>query len=705
MNVVRYIIFVFFLLYSFVSAGQSKIDSLQKCLQSQQEDTNKVNTLIQLGYVLTDGTEYDHAIKYTNQARDLSGKLNFKAGQARAYEAVAWINQIRGDYSEAKSNYFRGIKVYKELGAKAKVAYLISRLANSYYTEGDYPEAIRTSYEALKIYEGLKDKPGTAYTYLLLGGLYYADKNYSASLKNFHSGLKLYEELTDTMGVAYSKLEIGKVDVQQGNFIEAHKKFEEALKVFERNKNETWIAETHISLGELFEGLGDKNKIDSKNNYSEALKNYIQNLSYYETINDRGALTTIYHLVGKIHFKLGNLHLAKTYLEKALQLGKEIGSKGDLQDIYKSLSRLDSLQKNYQRALEHYKMHILYRDSVSNEVTKRKLVQASMQYEFDKKEAIAKTEQQKNDEVARRTRNLQYFVIGAVLLIAVFLFVYGRQKQKAKTKIEKAYAELKATQQQLIQSEKMASLGELTAGIAHEIQNPLNFVNNFSEVNTDLIEELRMKNEKLKIEDGEVKELLNDIKDNSEKINLHGKRADAIVKGMLQHSRTSTGKKEASDINKLAEEYLRLAYHGLRAKDKSFNVETETDFDSSVGKINIIPQDIGRVFLNLINNAFYAVHERQKEEGDAYKPIVLISTRKIDGKIEIRLSDNGNGMPDSIKEKIFQPFFTTKPTGQGTGLGLSLAYDIIKAHGGEIKVESKEGDVTTFIIQLPNYSS
>ena len=279
------------------------------------------------------------------------------------------------------------------------------------------------------------------------------------------------------------------------------------------------------------------------------------------------------------------------------------------------------------------------------------------------------------------------------------------QVSERTAELKHSLEDLRSTQTQLIQSEKMASLGELTAGIAHEIQNPLNFVNNFSEVNTDLIEELRMKNEKLKIEDGEVKELLNDIKDNSEKINLHGKRADAIVKGMLQHSRTSTGKKEASDINKLAEEYLRLAYHGLRAKDKSFNVETETDFDSSVGKINIIPQDIGRVFLNLINNAFYAVHERQKEEGDAYKPIVLISTRKIDGKIEIRLSDNGNGMPDSIKEKIFQPFFTTKPTGQGTGLGLSLAYDIIKAHGGEIKVESKEGDLTTFIIQLPNYSS
>jgi signal transduction histidine kinase len=247
----------------------------------------------------------------------------------------------------------------------------------------------------------------------------------------------------------------------------------------------------------------------------------------------------------------------------------------------------------------------------------------------------------------------------------------------------------------------MASLGELTAGIAHEIQNPLNFVNNFSEVNKELIEELKIKNYELKIEDEEINELLNDIKANAEKINHHGKRADAIVKGMLQHSRQSSGQKELTDINALADEYLRLSYHGLRAKDKSFNATIETDFDPSIGKINIIPQDIGRVLLNLFNNAFYAVNEQKNQSSVSYQPTVFVCTQKCDGKVQITVRDNGNGIPQKIIDKIFQPFFTTKPTGEGTGLGLSLSYDIIKAHGGEIKVESKEGEGSEFVIQLP----
>jgi len=273
--------------------------------------------------------------------------------------------------------------------------------------------------------------------------------------------------------------------------------------------------------------------------------------------------------------------------------------------------------------------------------------------------------------------------------------------EAAKQQVEKTLTDLKQAQTQLVQSEKMASLGELTAGIAHEIQNPLNFVNNFSEVSNELIEELKIKNEKLKIEDGEVSELLNDIAQNLEKINFHGKRADAIVKGMLQHSRTSSGQKELTDINALADEYLRLAFHGLRAKDKSFNAKFETNFDDNVGKIDIIQQDIGRVILNLINNAFYAVSEKKKHAPTGYEPTVTLTTTKDNGKIEVKVKDNGNGIPGSIVDKIFQPFFTTKPTGQGTGLGLSLAYDIVKAHGGEIKVETKEGDYTAFIIALP----
>jgi len=360
-----------------------------------------------------------------------------------------------------------------------------------------------------------------------------------------------------------------------------------------------------------------------------------------------------------------------------------------------------------------------------------------------------------------------------LLLFLVVLLVHRYQKQrivrieqeKAQKKelelgkeIEKAYTNLKATQAQLIQSEKMASLGELTAGIAHEIQNPLNFVNNFSEINTELLDELRNEiNEKS--ENGI--QLLNDIKENESKINQHGKRADAIVKSMLQHSSVSSGQKEMTDINALADEYLRLAYHGLRAKDKNFNASMKTDFDEAIDKVNIISQDIGRVLLNLINNAFYTVHEKAKSLNKSnasvsnqsptdqrfgspvptlggippggtgvrggnefqfsnFEPTVSITTKKLDDKISISVKDNGNGIPQKVLDKIFQPFFTTKPTGQGTGLGLSLAYDIVKAHGGsinvisnyhepgEIKVDSlsagqagKERTGTEFIVSLP----
>jgi len=295
--------------------------------------------------------------------------------------------------------------------------------------------------------------------------------------------------------------------------------------------------------------------------------------------------------------------------------------------------------------------------------------------------------------------NTFFGALGTFLLVLFFLWRNNRHKQKAKTKIEKAYSELKATQAQLIQSEKMASLGELTAGIAHEIQNPLNFVTNFSELNSELITEMKLEIDKGNIQG--VKYIAADIEENEQKIIQHGKRADAIVKSMLQHSRTSSGQKEPTDINALADEYLRLSYHGLRAKDNNFNAEIKTDFDSSIGKINIIPQDIGRVMLNLINNAFYAVSEKKKQSGDGYESSISLSTKKLNGMVEIKVADNGSGIPQKILDKIFQPFFTTKPPGQGTGLGLSLAYDIVKAHGGEIKAETKEGEGTEFIIYLP----
>ena len=279
-----------------------------------------------------------------------------------------------------------------------------------------------------------------------------------------------------------------------------------------------------------------------------------------------------------------------------------------------------------------------------------------------------------------------------------------KQVTERTSALNQSLENLKATQSQLIQSEKMASFGELTAGIAHEIQNPLNFVNNFSEVNKELLTEMKDEMDKGNITDA--KEIANDVIANEEKINHHGKRADAIVKGMLQHSQSSTGHKEPTDINKLADEYLRLAYHGLRAKDKSFNATMKTDFDKSVGSINIIPQDIGRVILNLITNAFYAVNEKTlapvvTPAAVKYEPTVSVATKIVADKVLISVKDNGNGIPQKILDKIFQPFFTTKPAGQGTGLGLSMSYDIIKAHGGELKVETKEGEGSEFIVLLP----
>ncbi|RYF87827.1 MAG: two-component sensor histidine kinase, partial [Chitinophagaceae bacterium] len=264
---------------------------------------------------------------------------------------------------------------------------------------------------------------------------------------------------------------------------------------------------------------------------------------------------------------------------------------------------------------------------------------------------------------------------------------------------------LEATQTQLIHSEKMASLGELTAGIAHEIQNPLNFVNNFSEINKELLIELIEEVDKGNVE--EVKALAKDLVDNEEKINHHGKRADSIVKGMLQHSRTSTGQKEPTDINALCDECLRLSYHGLRAKDKTFNATFETHFDNSIQKINVIPQEIGRVLLNMCNNGFYAVNNKKKTAGPGYKPLITIRTKNTgNSAVEIQVTDNGSGIPAYVIDKIFQPFFTTKPTGEGTGLGLSMSYDIItKGHNGTITATSEENTGTTFTIHLPYTNS
>ncbi|MEO6453654.1 MAG: ATP-binding protein, partial [Ginsengibacter sp.] len=376
-------------------------------------------------------------------------------------------------------------------------------------------------------------------------------------------------------------------------------------------------------------------------------------------------------------------------------------------------------QKKPDSALRYLRISLVLKDSLFS----REKVIAQQNLLYNKQEKEKELEASRLKFKSQTQFYLLSSVVLALLIIAFILFRANQQKQISyvrlqhqkdqidlhKTIAEDSLNDLKSTQAQLIQSEKMASLGELTAGIAHEIQNPLNFVNNFSEVNTELIEELEEEINKGNID--EVKAIAIDIKENEQKINHHGKRADAIVRGMLQHSRASSGHKEATDINALADEYLRLTFHGLRAKDKSFNAVFLTNFDRSIEKINVVPQDIGRVLLNLFTNAFYAVAEKKKNPyplkgQQEYEPTVSVSTKGVKPPsgglgVLIIVKDNGNGIPQKVMDKIFQPFFTTKPTGHGTGLGLSLSYDIIKAHGGEIKVETKEGEGAEFIIQLP----
>ena len=303
-------------------------------------------------------------------------------------------------------------------------------------------------------------------------------------------------------------------------------------------------------------------------------------------------------------------------------------------------------------------------------------------------ETTLRQEQEKQEILTQQKEKLEVMVTDRT-----------RELSNQKETLQNTLVNLESTQAQLIQSEKMASLGELTAGIAHEIQNPLNFINNFSEVNKELIDEMKQELDAGNI--AEASTIADNVQQNEDKINHHGKRADAIVKGMLQHSRSDTGIKEPTNINALADEYLRLSYHGLRAREKSFNATLNTNFDQNIGLINIIPQDMGRMLLNLFNNAFYAVSEKKKNIFAGYEPTVSLSTKKVNNKVEIRVRDNGNGIPAKIKDKIFQPFFTTKPAGQGTGLGLSLNYDIIKAHGGEISVDSKEGEFTEFVVMIP----
>jgi signal transduction histidine kinase len=503
--------------------------------------------------------------------------------------------------------------------------------------------------------------------------------------------------------------------------------------------NNPMLADSFLTLGikalentdytSMLEYIEDKrdaylylSKIDSiRGNWKDSHAHYQQYIAFRDELfnEENTKKTTTYQL--QYEFDLKEAAQKAEQEKKELALQKEL----ELKALNFEYEKKQAAAKN-----EKEKQQLRYEQQLKQQQIEADYARKTAQIEAEqrRKEAVAKLEQEKRDalnasalalsqaEAQRQNQQRNFFMVAFALLTALLGFIgYAYfQKQKANNLLlkqkaeinekslllENSLTELKATQAQLIQSEKLASLGELTAGIAHEIQNPLNFVNNFAEVSAEMLDEMQEEWDKGDTE--EAKAIADDLKSNLGKIALHGKRASSIVKGMLEHSRSSTGTKELSDLNLLADEYLRLAYHGLRAKDSGFNCQLVANLDPQLPKVAVIPQDIGRVLLNLINNALYAVQEKAKMGIEGYEPKVSISSALVDEQVEIQVQDNGLGIPEGIREKIFQPFFTTKPTGQGTGLGLSLAYDIVvKGHGGRLEVESEEGEGTGFIVKLP----
>ena len=663
------------------TAQRSSLDDLKHQLANSQNDSDryKINGRLSDFYI---ERKIDSALFFMEQCALLARKNNKKLNEAASLCAKGLCLRHLGRYSEALQNYLAGFEIVQN--AKS---------------EKDFWQ--------LPLWMFAPDKTASSSRLIVIGNLHMQMANLFIRTGNndlciYHfaeaekigkatqSNYFLYY-LYATMGIAYknlNKLDSAAIIVQNG--LSLSKQFGYKGNV---SRLLTYTGEIHFAEGNI-DG--------ARRYYHEALR-----LAYEE--NNFVSLVMIYFGLTKSfmvqHEKDSSLFYAKKANETLTSVGSLAGTVWNPATAYENLFRIYSMRNETDSAAKYMEMTLRAKDSL-NSYTIKSSAQAQ---DLFLREQIRMKELEKEKIQFRNKVETYSMLAGLVvlLLLAIIFYRNNRQKQKAKLKIEKAYDELKSTQALLIQQEKMASLGELTAGIAHEIQNPLNFVNNFSDVNKELIDELKSEKLKVKSERDEKLEveLLADIAANEEKINHHGKRADAIVKGMLQHSRSSSGKKESTDINALTDEYLRLAYHGMRAKDKAFDTTTKTDFDDSIGKINVVPQDIGRVILNLINNAFYAVDEKKKapqppKGGVEHEPTVTVSTKKFGDKVLISVKDNGNGIPPKVLDKIFQPFFTTKPTGQGTGLGLSLSYDIVKAHGGELKVETREGEGSEFIIQL-----
>ncbi|HTI58855.1 ATP-binding protein [Mucilaginibacter sp.] len=722
-------------------AQEARIKQVQKDLKEHtQADTFRVNRLNELPGLIT--LPADRVDSMANEALAISRKLHYDDGEAESMITLARLTYRKNNLPQSRVLMQQAITLAQKLEDKTHLSNAYAAMSSLNNLTGESKQALDYAFKSEAAAQKTMDKALIARRQVGLSGLYSASVgDYTKAMEWALKGEKNAEEANDLNALAQAWSAIATIFTNIGDQPNAIAYYKKALDANKKLGNRNLEFNLLNRIGEMYRLTG---------RYPDAIKAYEEGLSKtqlpYNTELTQSNLADVY-------VRLGNLPLAFKYgflsLHGAQKINDAEGEEwidGILARAYLKLKKPDSaiyyaangygkanrtatiefkrdnsealanayvMKKDFANAYKYHLLYISYRDSMNSAQVTNQTSLLQYNYSLAKKQSqIVTLNQQKKLQNA-----LLWGSLVVVLLIGITMVVLyrnNRQKQKAnillskqkqlieeeRDKTNKALADLKLTQNQLVQSEKMASLGELTAGIAHEIQNPLNFINNFAEVNREMIDEMT---EELKSGNtGDALEIAANIKANEEKINHHGKRADGIVKGMLQHSRASSNVKELTDINKLADEYLRLAYHGLRAKDKSFNSELVTSFAGELPEINVIPQDVGRVLLNLFTNAFYATQQKQKTSAAGYKPTVEVSTLAKDGVIRIKVKDNGTGIPEHLKEKIMQPFFTTKPTGEGTGLGLSLSYDmVVKGHGGRIEVDSKEGEYTEFTVILP----
>lgn len=709
-------------LFTSLNSQAQSIDNLKAELKKLTEtsgfekDTAYLNRANELGFILAESNP-DSAFIFLDKHLKFCRDIKYKRGEADALKIYGNALQNKGDFKASLGYYNEALSIAKGLPEEKLVPGILNNIGLVNYNLGNYTEALNNFFEAIKGAEKVNILNVKAAALNNIALIYFEQEKLEEAKEKYKEMLAIYSELGNQGRMILAYNNIGDVELKQNKPQEALQTLKKGHQSALALQSPEFIEMTSRTLADIYSALDSLEKAEILYRQSIAMA------------KENGYGVPFSHsLIGlaELFYKKGDRTEALTYAKEGLKQAELMEQTRQMRNANELLARIYEEEGNYSEALSSFKLFKQYNDSMNDSQSQRIAATLESEYEFSKKTL-------EYEKVSLRQRSLIISGFAVLITFLIILFIVNRNRNKLdkayhtlkeKTteignkneKLEKTLDQLKAAQLQLIQAEKMASLGELTAGIAHEIQNPLNFVTNFSEVSSELIEEIqeeRVKKQSIrgagfKTEEEELEdEILADIKQNLSKISFHGKRVDSIVKGMLEHSKKGSGQRELTDINTMLGEFSRLAYQSFLAKEKDFYAEINLKLAAELPKIPVIPRDIAKVFLNLFNNAFYACTLSETREGlKIPKATIFITTSAYvspqgDQKILISIKDNGPGIPISMKDKIFQPFFTTKPPGEGTGLGLSLSYDIISAHGGELKVENLEGEGAEFIITLP----